>query len=241
MATPESVGTNSARLERIAPVMRSAVESGAHAGINVLVARRGAIVHESSYGFADREAQTPMRADTLFRLYSMTKPIVSTALMMLYEEGRVRLIDPVAKHVPSFANVKVLGADGVLVDCRRPMMVADLMTHTSGLTYGFLTDLPVCEMYAKLKLNDGRIGLAEAIDDLATYPLAFQPGSRFNYSVSIDVAARVIETVSGQRLRDFLNERLLGPLGMKDTGFSVPAENARGSRRSTRRPVSSAA
>ncbi len=223
-ATPESVGMNPARLERIGPVMQAFVDRGVYAGIATIVARKGKVVHAGSYGFRDKEAKAPMTADTIVRLYSMTKPIVSTALMMLYEEGRFRLIDPVARYIPAFADVKVLGADGALVDCTRPINVRDLLAHTSGLTYGFFEDSPVSEMYARSKLIDARVPLAEAIDDLASFPLAFQPGSRWHYSVGIDVAARLIEVVSGQSLADFLQERMFGPLGMIDTGFTVAAE-----------------
>jgi CubicO group peptidase (beta-lactamase class C family) len=226
--SPKSVGLDSSRLKRIGPQMQSYVDRGVYAGVRTLVARRGVVVHSGQYGLADKEAGTPMAEDAIFRLYSMTKPIVSTALMMLYEEGRFRLIDPIARYIPSFAGVKVLGADGKLVDPVRPINVRDVLAHTSGLTYGFLEDSPVSEMYARSKLIDAKFTLAEAIDDLATFPLAFQPGSRWHYSVGIDVAARLIEVISGQKLADFLSERLFKPLGMVDTGFSVaPANRAR--------------
>ena len=221
---PESVGLDSGRLERIGPQMQSYVDRGVYAGVRTLVARRGVVVHSGQYGHADKEAGTPLGADAIFRLYSMTKPIVSTALMMLYEEGRFRLIDPVARYIPAFAGVKVLGPDGKLVDPKRPMNVRDVLAHTSGLTYAFLEDSPVGEMYSRSKLIDAKVPLAEAIDDLATFPLAFQPGSRWHYSVGIDVAARLIEVISGERLADFLIERLFKPLGMVDTGFSVSPE-----------------
>ena len=165
-----------------------------------------------------------MSADTIFRLYSMTKPIVCTALMTFLEEGRIRLVDPVATYLPAFGRVKVLGADGALVEPVRPIEVGDLMAHTSGLTYHFLEDSPVCWMYEKAKLLDPNVPLEQGIDELAELPLAFQPGSRWHYSVGIDVAARVIEVVSGQSLAKVLRERLFEPLGMVDTGFEVPSE-----------------
>ena len=163
-----------------------------------------------------------MTEDTIFRLYSMTKPIVCTALMTLFEEGRFRLIDPVARYVPSLAGLKVLQAYGTLADPKRPVMVRDVLAHTSGLSYHFLEDTPVGRMYADSKLINPKVPLAEAIDDLARYPLAFEPGSRWHYSVGIDVAARVIEAISGRALADFRRERLFEPLGMVDTAFAVP-------------------
>jgi len=217
----ESVGMNAARLEGISPAMQAYVDRGIYAGVSTIVARRGIVVHKGQYGFRDREAGVPMTEDTIFRLYSMTKPIVCTALMTLFEEGRFRLIDPIARYVPSLAGLKVLRADGTLADPKRPVMVRDVMAHTSGLSYHFLEDTPVGRMYADSKLINPKVPLCEAIDDLARYPLAFEPGSRWNYSVGIDVAARVIEVISGQTLSDFLRERVLQPLGMVDTAFAV--------------------
>jgi len=221
---PKIVGMSARRLERIRPAMQAYIDRGVYAGVSTLIARRGVVVHAGQFGWRDKEAQSPMTAGAIFRLYSMTKPIVCTALMTLYEEGRLQLIDPVAKYIPAFGGVKVLDADGELVDPVRPMTVGNLMTHTSGLTYHFLEDSPVSRMYAEGKLLDARCSLAEGIDDLARLPLAFQPGSRFQYSVGIDVAARVIEVISGRPLGAFLRERLFEPLGMVDTGFGVPPE-----------------
>ena len=139
----ESVGMDAARLERIGPAMQAYVDRGTYAGVSTIVARRGVVVHEGQYGFRDREAGLPMTEDTIFRLYSMTKPIICTALMTLFEEGRFRLIDPVARYVPSLAGLKVPQADGTLADPKRPVMVRDPMAHTSGLSYHFLEDTPV--------------------------------------------------------------------------------------------------
>ncbi len=164
-----------------------------------------------------------MAADTILRLYSMTKPIVCTALMTLVEEGRLTLVDAVAKHLPAFASVKVRTADGSLVDPIRPMTVGDLLAHTSGLTYHFLGDSPVSKMYDDALVQRADVPLAEAIDDLARFPLAAHPGSRWIYSVGIDVAARLIEVVAGKPLGDVLRERLFEPLGMIDTAFGVAA------------------
>lgn len=221
---PESVGMSGARLARIRPAMQAYVDRGVFAGVSTLIARRGAIVHCEQVGWRDREAGAAMSADTIFRLYSMTKPVVCTALMFLLEEARLRLFDPVARYIPAFADVKVLESGGALVPPARPIMLVDLMTHTSGMTYGFLEDSPVSRLYEKARLNDPRPSLADAVDDLAHFPLAFQPGSRWHYSVGIDVIGRVIEVVSGQSLRAFLRERLFAPLGMADTDYGVAAE-----------------
>ena len=221
---PESVGMSARRLQRVGPAMQAYVDRGVYAGISMLIARRGKIVHATQFGWRDKEAQSPMSEDTIFRFYSMTKPIVCVALMALLEEARFTLLDPLAKTIPAFGGVKVLEADGKLVDPARPVMLRDLMTHTSGLTYHFVDESPVGKMYQRAKLLDAKCSLAEAVDDLVQFPLAFQPGSRWRYSVGIDVAARVIEVISGRPLGAFLRERLFEPLGMVDTAFEVPPE-----------------
>jgi CubicO group peptidase (beta-lactamase class C family) len=210
------------RLARIDPAMQAHVDRGVYAGVSTIVARRGEIVHQGRYGSRDKEAGLPMTEDTIFRLYSMTKPIICTALMTLFEEGKFHLIDPVAKFLPAFARVKVLEADGSLSDPRRPMNVRDVMAHTSGLGYGFLDDSPSSRQYVGAKIWDPDVSLADAIDDMAKLPLVCQPGSRWVYSVGIDVAARLIEVISGRSLAEFLKERLFEPLGMVDTAFAVP-------------------
>jgi CubicO group peptidase (beta-lactamase class C family) len=220
----EAAGMSARRLERIRPAMQAYIDRGVYAGINTLIARRGKVVHAGEFGWRDKEAGSSMTADTIFRLYSMTKPIICVALMTLLEEGRFRLIDPVAKYIPAFGAVKVREADGHLVDPVRPIMVRDLMTHMSGLSYHFVEDSPLGSMYNEGKLLDPQCPLEAAIDDLARIPLAFQPGTGWRYSVGIDVAARVIEAISGRSLGAFLYERLFEPLGMADTAFGVPPE-----------------
>jgi len=220
----ETVGMSRSRVARIGPAMQAYVDRGIYAGVSTLIARRGQIVHAEQFGWRDKEAQAPMTADTIFRLYSMTKPIVCTALMTLFEEGRFTLFDAVAKYIPAFGKVKVRRPDGSLADPIRPMNVRDVMAHTSGLTYSFLEDTPVSRMYERGKLFDAAVPLDEAIEDLAGLPLAYEPGSRWHYSVGIDVAARLIEVISGQPLGEFLRANLFEPLGMKDTAFGVPAE-----------------
>jgi CubicO group peptidase (beta-lactamase class C family) len=218
----EAVGMSGKRLERIRPVMQAYVDRGVYAGISTLIARRGKVVHAEQIGWRDKEAQLPMSADTIFRLYSMTKPIICTALMTLFEEGRFRLIDPVSKYIPTLANLKVLTVDGSLVEPVRPINLRDLMTHTSGMTYHFLEDSPVSKLYEHAKLLDASCSLEVAIEDLARFPLAFQPGSRWHYSVGIDVVARVIEVISDRPLGVYLRERLFEPLGIFDMAFEVP-------------------
>jgi CubicO group peptidase (beta-lactamase class C family) len=210
------------RLSRIAAVMESYVGERGVVGISTMICRRGEIVHAEQFGFQDKEAGTPLGPDTIFRIYSMTKPIVSTALMLLHEEGRFQLEHPVATYLPAFGATKVLADDGSLVDQVRPMQIRDLLSHTNGLTYDFMADNPVAQMYREARImNDATRPLGALIDELATIPLAFQPGTRWHYSVGIDVAARLIEVLSGQSLGDFLRERLFDPLGMHDTGFGV--------------------
>jgi CubicO group peptidase (beta-lactamase class C family) len=209
--------------------MQSYVDQRGFAGISTMLARRGRIVHFEQVGWQDRESQTPLSADTIFRIYSMTKPIICVALMTLYEEGRFQLFDPVAKFLPAFGNVRVqTGAtpsDMQEVDLIRPITIRDLLTHTSGLTYNFLEDSPVGELYRQAGLlSDPERTLEAMIGELARLPLAYQPGTKWHYSMAIDVLAHLVEVISGQPLQHFLNERLFAPLGMGDTGFSVPPE-----------------
>lgn len=225
LTSPESVGMSTARLERIAPALQKYVDGRGYPGFTALVSRRGRLVHAGLVGWQDREAEVPLADDTIYRFYSMTKPIICTALMTLFEEGRFQLVDPVAKWLPAFGATKIAGPGGTLEDQSplRPMQIRDLMSHTSGLTYDFLEDFPVAEQYrAKRLMNDPTRTLEQLIDELATIPLAFTPGTKWHYSLGIDVTARLIEVISGQKLGDFLQERLFGPLGMTDTAFGVP-------------------
>ncbi|MGB1631268.1 MAG: serine hydrolase domain-containing protein [Acidimicrobiales bacterium] len=213
---------SSARLERVVTAMQRHIDSGEVAGLATLIARRGEVVHTAQLGMRDREAGLPMTSDTIVRIYSMTKPIVSTALMLLHEEGRFQLEHPVAMYLPAFANQQVLYADGTLVAPTRPVEIRDLLMHTSGLTYDFMLDNPVGELYRDARImNDATRTLEECVDAIASLPLAFHPGETWHYSVGIDVAGRLIEVLSGQSLGEFLHERMFGPLGMVDTGFGV--------------------
>jgi CubicO group peptidase (beta-lactamase class C family) len=226
---PEAVGFSSARLARIKPAMQRYVDERGFRGISTMLARHGKIVHSEQVGWRDRESNAPMAQDTIFRLYSMTKPIVCTALMMLYEEGRFQLFEPLAAYLPAFGKVRVYkqNPDDTAGEEKlsRMITVRDLLTHTAGLTYNFLDDSPVSEMYRKPGfLGDSNRCLEEVVDDLASLPLAFQPGTRWHYSMGIDVAARLIEVLSGLPLREFLKQRILDPLAMIDTDYCVPAE-----------------
>jgi len=169
-----------------------------------------------------------MVEDTIFRIYSMTKPIICAAFMTLYEEARFQLFDPVAKFIPAFGNLRVLEGSGEAgyqeVRLNRYVTILDLLTHTSGLTYNFLEDSPVSRMYRENPPGNADSTLEEFMDGLTQLPLAFQPGTRWHYSLGIDVIARLIEIISGQKLQQFLQERLFTPLGMVDTGFSVASE-----------------
>ena len=229
VTSPEAVGMSMERLERIRPAMQRYVDDGRFPGMSTMIARRGQVVHFEQVGWADREAERPLAADTIYRIYSMTKPIVCTALMTLYEEGAFQLLDPVSKYMPGFSNQRVMNGDGSMIEPSRPINVRDLMLHTSGLTYDFLEDSPVGELYRQARLgNDAERSLEAMIGELARMPLAIQPGAAWYYSLGIDVAAHLIEVLSGQPLADILRARIFEPLGMTDTSFFVPpAKRAR--------------
>jgi CubicO group peptidase (beta-lactamase class C family) len=194
-----------------------------------MIARKGQVVHFEQVGQMDIESRIPMADDTIFRIYSMTKPIICVAFMTLYEQGLCHLFDPVAKFLPAFQHVKVLERDAAgnskEVDVVRPITICDLLTHTSGLTYDFLEDYPVSELYRQAKLlNNAERTLEEFVGELVRLPLAFQPGTEWHYSFAIDVVAHLIEVISGQSLMQFLGDTIWMPLGMIDTNFSVPPE-----------------
>ncbi len=223
-ASPESVGISSERLARIRPAMQRWIDRGTIAGASMMLARRGTIVYADQIGRMSKETDEALRSDAIFRIYSMTKPIVCTALMTLYEEGRFQLITPLATFIPAFANVKVLQQDKEVAP-QRPITIGDLMTHLGGFTYDFLIDSPVGELYRQHELmHNARRTLQQFVDELARLPLAYHPGTKWHYSVSIDVAAHVIEIIANQPLRHFLRERIFDPLGMVDTDFYVPPE-----------------
>lgn len=226
-ATPASVGVSAERLARLHAGMQGFIDRKEAGGIVTLIARAGKVVDVHASGFQDVAAKTPMRTDTMFRIASMTKPVTSIALMMLYEEGKLLLTDPVSKFIPAFKSSRVLeGAAEAPVPARRGINLRDLLSHRSGLTYGFLNGGPVGSGYRKNGVTDGltvtSMTLAEAIDKLAAEPLISQPGAAWNYSLSTDVLGRVVEVASGQPFQVFLRERIFKPLRMADTDFAVP-------------------
>ncbi len=225
-ARPEAVGMSSERLDRIRPFMQQYIDDGKLVGIQTLVARRGRIVHFETVGDLDRNTGAPIEDDSLFRIYSMTKPVVTLAAMMLHEEGKFGLEDPIAKYLPAFRDVRVL-VDGELVDVDHPPTIRELMSHSAGLTYGVFGNTEVDKMYREkvsMFQRDRQTDLEEFVETLGTVPLLYQPGTRWVYSVSVDVLGRLIEVVSGQPLDEFLDERLFTSLGMDDTFFEVPAD-----------------
>jgi CubicO group peptidase (beta-lactamase class C family) len=235
---PETMGMSAARLARLDEVMkRRYVDGGQLPGILTQVWRKDQLVHVGMCGHMDIERSKAMAEDAIFRIYSMSKPITAVALMMLVEEGALGLDDEVAKHIPSWKDlgVYVSGLPTLLADSpprfitrapERPMKVVDLVTHTSGLTYGFMMRSSVDAAYRRLKVAERSTegGLAGMIDQLSTLPLDFSPGAAWNYSVAIDVMGYLVETLSGMSFGEFLRTRLFKPLGMNDTAFHVPPE-----------------
>jgi CubicO group peptidase (beta-lactamase class C family) len=222
VAAPGQVGMSAERLERITALARRYVDDGMLAGMVTLVARHGQVVHFEATGVRDLETGAPMEHDTLFRIYSMSKPITAVAAMMLYEQGKFQLTDPVSKFLPELANLKVL-EDGELVEPSTPMTMHHLLTHTAGFSYGFDPRNQVDRLYGERQLLQSR-DLDEFITRLADIPLLFHPGSRYHYSVAVDVTGAVVERLSGQRFDEFLRTQLFAPLGMHDTFFDVPQQ-----------------
>jgi CubicO group peptidase (beta-lactamase class C family) len=218
----EEVGFSSERLELITAFAQREIAAGRLTGTVALVARHGKIVHFESVGTYGVDNDKPMDKDALFRLYSMTKPITTVAIMMLYEEGKFQLADPVSKYLPEFENQKIL-RDGELVAPESPMTVEQLLSHTAGLSYGFYNDNPVETAYQDAKLADSK-DLNDFVARLAKLPLRFEPGSRFYYSVATDVLGAMVERLSGLSLEAFFAQKIFAPLGMSDTFFNVPED-----------------
>ncbi len=230
---PAEVGFDTSRLDRIDRHFARYVDEGKLAGWLVTVARHGKLAHVSWHGQRDLEAGLPVEPDTLWRIYSMTKPITSVAAMMLYEEGGFRLTDPVHMYIPSFRDVRVFAGGSDIrfgtVPATEPVRIWHLMSHTSGLTYGFMRNHPVDAIYRErgFEWNSPRgADLAACCDAWAAIPLLFQPGSEWSYSVATDVLGRIVEVTSGQRLDEFFASRILRPLGMTDTAFFAAPDDA---------------
>ena len=228
LTDPQDVGLSADRLNRIAAHFKRYVDDGRLPGYLVLVARRGKAAYLHHYGARDVEAGRPVEADTIFRIYSMTKPIVSVGLLMLYERGLLQLDDPASEYLPALGQLEVFESGDAenffTVPAERELTIRDLLTHTAGLSYGHLHAHPVDAMYRQRNFfADPAMSRADFISQLAELPLLFSPGTRWNYSVATDVLGCIIELVSGQSLSRFLSEEILAPLGMADTGFSVSA------------------
>jgi CubicO group peptidase (beta-lactamase class C family) len=223
IVNPSAVGIDPARLDLISPAMQRYCDQGLTSGIITLAARNGKIFHTGNWGLQNIETNTPMAFDSILRFYSMTKPIVSVALMMLHEEGKFHLDDPISKVIPDFENQEVLNVDGSR-EKAEPITFWHVLTHTAGLTYGWNPDHPAEKMYRDSDLFNRDITLKQMIEKIAQLPLRFQPGAKWNYSVATDVVGYLVEAISGMPLGDFLQERIFNPLGMVDTSFEIPDE-----------------
>ncbi|HZP92138.1 MAG TPA: serine hydrolase domain-containing protein [Burkholderiales bacterium] len=240
-APAESVGMSAQRLGRIGEAYKHEIDQGKLPGVVVMVARKGKLVYADAIGFQNKEAGKPMTKDAIFRIYSMTKPLVSVAAMMLVEDGKIQLTDPVSKFLPAMKNLQVSVAKAdpefakttyTLVPAEREPTVQDLLRHTAGLAYGEITqNAPVKEAYAKAGVYKPSIDYdardltpAEEVERMAKAPLAHQPGTVWEYSLAVDMLGRVVEAASGERLATFLEQRLFRPLKMSDSGFWVPKE-----------------
>lgn len=226
VASPQDAGMSPEKLAGVKPAVQALVDDEKIAGASVVVARKGGIVFSETFGMVDREAQRPMQTDTIFRFYSMTKPITSVAVMMLYEERKLKLDDPVSKYIPEFKGLKVYANSGEHEGQVRPMSVRDLLRHTSGLTYGFFGNTPVDKMYRSKGVLGRESSLEDMVHTLSEIPLLNQPGTKWHYSVSTDVLGYLVQKVSGQSLEAFFKERIFKPLRMKDTAFHVPRGKA---------------
>lgn len=228
-ATPESVGVSSERLRRLETGLRRFVDERRLAGVTTLLARRGHIVHAATYGKKDLSKPEPIERSSIFRIASMTKPVTGVAMMMLYEEGKWRLDDPIARYIPEFAKLQVYAGDNAdgsmkVEPARRPSTMRELMTHSAGLGYVLSQSHPVDRAMTEQRVLNPSLPLKAMIEKLAGIPLHTHPGTRWQYSVAVDVQGYLVEQLSGQTFGEFLKTRLFDPLGMKDTAFYVPAE-----------------
>ena len=228
-ARPESVGMSTQRLGRLKSEMQALVDGNQLAGVVTMVAKDGKVVEFEAAGKRDLESAAPMQKDSIFRIYSMSKPITGVAMMMLFEQGKWQLNDPVSKHIPEFANLKVAKVNpqtGAVTQVApdHAMTMRELMSHSGGLTYGVFGSTAVDKMYTDVNALNRDEPLQAMIDKLAKIPLLHQPGERWHYSVSVDVQGYLVEKLSGQSFPEFLKQRIFDPLGMKDTAFFVPPE-----------------
>ncbi|MDX1382899.1 MAG: serine hydrolase domain-containing protein [Thermoanaerobaculia bacterium] len=231
MAAPADVGMSAEGLDKISEAMQTIIDDGELVGASVVVARHGKIVYFETFGEQNQEEGIPMSKDTIFRIYSMTKPIVGVALMQLYDQGKFKLSDPVEKYIPEMAGVKVAKADGPdgKPEVEAPghkMTIRELVSHTGGLTYGLFARSQVDTLYQQANILDRDSTLAQFAEKLGKIPLKHQPGTAWEYSVSVDLQGYLVEVLSGQPLDEYLDEHVFEPLGMKDTGFWVDAKDA---------------
>lgn len=229
ITSSEALGLSTQRLQRIDVLMQEYIDQQMIAGAMTVVARRGRLAHWGCFGKMDIEANKPMQPDTIFHIYSMTKPITTVALLMLHEEGRFQLDDPVSRFIPEVAGMKVCvdptAAELKLVEQERAMTIRDLLTHTSGIASGAANGSPVEVMYEQAALTRSDRSLAEMMQALVELPLFYQPGTVWRYGLSHDVVGYLVEVIAGMPFDVFLEQRIFSPLGMKDTGFSVSPEN----------------
>ena len=227
-ASAESEGMSAERLARLSAGMKELVDNGRLAGVVTMVSRHGKVVEFDATGKRDIAANAPMQKDSIFRIYSMSKPITGVAMMMLFEERKWQLSDPVAKYIPEFANLKVYGTDAagimVLNDQTHPMTMRELMSHTAGFTYGYFSNTPVDKLQREADVLNVNNTLEEMIARVAKLPLNAQPGSEWHYSISVDIQGYIVQKLSGMQFEEFLEKRIFKPLHMVDTGFYVPAE-----------------
>src|SRR6202167_754377 len=227
-ASAESEGMSAERLAHLSAGMKELVDNGRLAGVVTMVSRHGKVVEFDAAGKRDIAANAPMQKDSIFRIYSMSKPITGVAMMMLFEEGKWQLNDPVAKYIPEFANLKVYATDAkgnmMLADQTHPMTMRELMSHTAGFSYGYFSNTPVDKLQREANLLDVDNTLDEFIKRVAKLPLNAQPGSEWHYSISVDIQGYLVQKLSGMPFEEFLQNRLFKPLRMVDTGFYVPKE-----------------
>ncbi|HXN80291.1 MAG TPA: serine hydrolase domain-containing protein, partial [Steroidobacteraceae bacterium] len=232
ITNPEKLGLSSGRLTRLDDWMREEIAQKRKAGAVVLIARHGKVAWEKAYGMADMASGKPMRTDSMFRLFSMTKPVTSVALLTLYEQGRFQLTDPLEKYLPAFRGVKVYaGVDAagkaMLRAPKRQITIQDVLRHTAGFVYGYFDDTPVDRAYRDAGIEYAKLeSLSELVDKVAAMPLLYDPGERWVYSFAHDVQAYLVERLSGMRFDEYCRRVIFEPLGMRDTVFGVPAERA---------------
>lgn len=228
---PVSHTLSAERLEMLKHAAQAQVDKGKLAGIATLVYQDGKVIHRKQHGYQDVENKVPLSEDTLYKIFSLTKPVTGTAMLMLYEEGKYQLDDPVEKYLPELKGLEVAKEEGpngrpVTEPADHPVTIRELMTHTAGFTYGFFSESQVDDLYKQVNIFDRESTLAETVEKLSNIPLRQQPGTEWHYSVSVDVQARLVEVLSGMAFDAFLEKRIFNPLGMKDTGFYVPEEKA---------------